>query len=161
MLCFSFLLGSCKKELEEVVVAPVISWEAHKEFIHNRRFINNIYGSDEDLFVFGLNLFSRVSLTTGEEKVEHAYHYYSGLAECKLPLNRKVFVGAYGKTLRFKSNLYPVLMDSYLTINMEEIDPHFSSFEPIRSNSVEAIGLTDNNVALVPYYAYDAEKVSI
>lgn len=159
LLFLPLLLISCnKKELDEIELAPPVTWEAHKEFIHNRRFIANLHGTDDRLYVLGLNLFSKVSLAAGEEKVEHAYHFYNGLAEHKLPLNRKVFVGAFKDALVFRSSLNPVDMGSYLTIIMDQVDPHFRSFELIMSNSVEAIGLSENNVALVPYYAYDKEK---
>jgi hypothetical protein len=158
LLVIPYLLVSCdKKDLEEVEITPAVTWETHKEFMHNFRYIANLHGADDKLFALGLKNFSTISFAEKGEKVEHAYHFFSNMANYKFPLNAKVFVEASGQLLQFRLSENSLGQATHLNINMKEVDPHFRSFHFQMSNKNEAMALSDNNVALVPYYAYDTQ----
>lgn len=157
LLVFPLLLASCnKKELEEIELAPPVTWEAHQQFMYNQRFITNLHGTDEDLFVLGRKHLSRISHATDEEKMENlALLHYESLANYKFPFNEKVFVVAENGILYFKLNTDPLQDFFNLVVHMTEVDPDFRRFELIPVNRYEAIALSDNNMALVPYTTID------
>lgn len=157
LLFIPLLLTSCnKKELDEIELAPPVTWEAHKEFMYNQRFITNLYGTDEDLFVLGRKVISRISHATDGAKMENLAHlHYESLANYKFPFNEKAFVVAENGILYVKLNADPLQDFFNLVVHMTEVDPNFRRFELAPVSRYEAIALSDNNMALVPYTTMD------
>ncbi|OKL39476.1 hypothetical protein [Pontibacter flavimaris] len=152
------LLVSCnKKELEEIEPAPPVIWEVHDYFLHNQRYISNLYSSDDKLQVMGMHLFSTISLEGGKEDVKHYVHPFQNVSHHKHPMNSKVFGGTDGDYLRFKTVSDPVLSGSGLLIEVATLDPLFREFSLIMSYSNESFAISENNVALVPYNFYNEE----
>lgn len=158
LLFLSLLLSSCKKELEEIENDPEITWEAHKEFMHNERYITNLHADNDKLHVLGLYLFSTISHAGEETNVERYIHPFKNLSHNKYPINAHVFVGTEGNMLHFKSIKNPTSVGSELHIEMTSVDPDFRGFRSVSSLLKVSMAITDNNFALVPYSAYDQEK---
>lgn len=158
LLCLPFLFSSCKKELEEIEIDPVIQWESHKEFLHKQRYITNLHADNNKLHVLGLYLFSTIHHADDEMNVERFVHPFSNFSHNKYPMNANVFVGTEGNMLYFHSIKNPTTSRSELRIDMTSVDPHFTGFSAVSSLLKVKMAITDNNVALVPYTAYDQEK---
>ncbi|MBF8962084.1 hypothetical protein I0P70_02395 [Pontibacter sp. FD36] len=159
LLCLSFLFSSCKKELEEVEVDPVVAWEAHQKFLYNQRFIANLHAAEAEdrLQVLGMYIFSRISHARKGAQVSNYVHPFRDLSHYKYPMNSNIFTGAEDGILYFRSVSDPVTSGANLRMYAKEIDPDFLEFELVMSNALESMAISENNVALVPY-RYANEK---
>lgn len=153
-LCLLFLLVSCnKKYLDEVEVAPAEVWELNSEFLHDQKYVTNIYADDNKLHVLGLNVFSTITHIDTKETVEHYMHGFEALAQNKFPLNAHVTIGKERDVLFIKPVKNLTTFHTYAILNMKEFDPDFKRFELGLSYTEECIGLSDSNVVLIPYIA--------
>lgn len=151
VICLSLLFSSCKKELEEVEVAPVIAWEVHDKFLYSQRYIANLYGANDKLLVLGMNLFSTITLEAGQEEVKHYMHPFNNVSNHKHPMSSRIFGGTNGRFLYFKSVNNPVTSGSGILLDIGDVDPQFRDFRLVLSNSSESFAISENHVALVPY----------
>ncbi len=158
LFCLSLLFSSCKKELDELEIDPVIAWEVHDQFLHSQRYISNLYEANDKLQVMGMNLFSTIERQGGQGDVRHYVHYFKNIAHHKYPMNSRIFTGADGNYMFFKSVRDPVLSGVHLTLNAKNLDPQFVEFRLALTHTGESFALSENNVALVPYTYFVEEK---
>lgn len=161
LLFVPLLLASCdKKELEEIEVAPAPAWQLHDDFLHNHRYISNLYSATDKLQVIGMHLFSTISLEGGQEDVRHYMHQFKNVSHYKHPMNSKVFAGTDGNYINFSTVNDPVLSGAGLRVDIKTLDPQFKGFRLTMSYSSESFAISENNVALIPYTFYDEETES-
>jgi hypothetical protein len=158
LFCLSFLFASCKKELDEVEIDPIPTWEAHNQFLHSNRFISNLYASNGKLQIMSMNLFSTIENAGEQGDVKHYIHYFRNISHHKHPMNARIFTGADQNYIYFKSVSDPVLSGVHLTLNAKELDPQFVEFRLALTHTGESFALSENNVALVPYTYFVEEK---
>lgn len=154
----SLLVISCnKKELDEVELPPNPTWQLHDKFLHEDRFISNLYSADDKLQVMGMHLFSTIS---EKEDIKHYMHPFRTVSLHKSPMNSKVNSGTDGNKLYFRTVSSPVFGGD-LIIDGATIDPHFKGFNLISSQRTESFAISENNVALVPYNFRDEKTGNI
>ncbi|PVY41644.1 hypothetical protein [Pontibacter virosus] len=160
LLCFFILFSSCKKELEEIEIEPVVAWEAHNKFLYNQRFIVNLHAAqaEDRLQVLGMYLFSKISHARKGAKVSNYVHPFKNLSHNKYPMNSSIFAGTEDDVLYFRTVSDPVTSGAGLRLDAKEIDPSFLGFELIMSNTLESMAISENNVVLVPYKYLNEES---
>ncbi|AKD03578.1 hypothetical protein POKO110462_15870 [Pontibacter korlensis] len=144
--------------MEEVEPAPLPAWQLHNQFLHDSKFITNIYADGDKLHVLGISLVSTISQAGPNERVEHYVHSFDDVTRHRFPLNGQVVLGRRGNFLLAKPLKNPVTLWTDVYMDMKEADPTFNSFSSVMSYTNEPFGLSENNVVLVPYFVSGAPQ---
>lgn len=145
------MFSSCKKELEEIDVDPVVAWKVHDQFLHYNRYIANLHSENDKLHVMGMNTFSTLSLEGGRETVIHYLHKFKNVSFHKHPISSRIFGGTEGNYLYLKCVNNSMRPEGILMIDVAKHDPQFRGFSLAAMNLNESFAISENHVALVPY----------
>lgn len=161
LLLLPFLFFACnKKEIEEIVVevAPEYSWKASSKFQYKDKIQMNSYAAESELYLLGFEGLSKIYFIGDTEYATNFIHLFKSPLEFRFPVTSTLFASATHNTLSFTSTSNPISGVAVTTLNMPEIDPAFAQFDFMNYETGVCMGLTRNNVALVPYLIYDRES---
>jgi hypothetical protein len=161
LLLLPLLFYSCsKKETDEMVVTPSDSWKISDHFLYNYKIQLNSYVDETGLYLLGYEGLSKIHY---EGEVEYATRYTKFTkmqVGNKYPLNRDIFTETNLSSVYFTSTQNPIQGGRIARLDMTDIDPAFARFNFSPNESAECLGLTKNNVALIPYQVYDTNSSS-
>jgi hypothetical protein len=157
LLSLTFLFFACsKKELDEIEdnIKTEDAWELNKNFQLNEKSLLNSFADEKELYVLGFNAFSEVRYVGDLEYVKHNQNLFKSPFEYKFPVTATLFPGILKNELVLRASKNTAF-GSNVSINMIQIDPEFAQFDFPSYEVSESMGLTSNNVALVPYRVFD------